>query len=51
LIGGAILITLLFFMGLSSGLLILWLFSIAPILYLLFLYYVKREKFIRIRPA
>lgn len=49
LVGGAIFMTLLFFMGLSSGLLVLQLFSMAPILYLLFLYYIKRKEFIQIR--
>ena len=49
LIGGGIFMTLLFFMGLSSGLLILQLLSMSPIIYLLFLYYVKRKKFIQIR--
>ena len=49
LVGGGIFMTLLFFMGLSSGLLILQLMSMSPIIYLLFLYYVKRKKFIQIR--
>jgi len=51
LIGGAIFMMMLFFMGLSSGLVVLWLFSVAPLLYLLFLYYIKRREFIRIRPV
>lgn len=49
LVGGGIFMTLLFFMGLSSGLLLLQLLSMAPIFYLLFLYYVKRKEFIQIR--
>lgn len=49
LVGGGIFMTLLFFMGLSSGLLILQILSMTPILYLLFLYYVKRKEFIQIR--
>lgn len=49
LVGGAVIMLLLFFMGLSSGYVILWLMSITPALYLLFLYYVKRREFIRIR--
>ena len=51
LIGGAVFMLLLFFMGLTSGIVLLWLLSISPILYLLFLYYVKRREFIRIRPV
>lgn len=51
LIGVAVLMTLLFFMGLSSGILFLWLLSVAPLLYLLFLYYIKRKEFIRIKSA
>jgi hypothetical protein len=51
LVGCSIFMTLLFFMGLSSGLIILWLLSISPVLCFLFLYYVKRKEFIRIRPA
>ena len=49
LVGGGIFMTLLFFMGLSSGLLILQLLSMTPILCLLFLYYIKRKEFIQIR--
>lgn len=49
LIGGGIFTTLLFSMGLSSGYFLLFFFSIIPILYLLFLYYIKRRDFIRIR--
>ena len=51
LVGGALFMTLLFFMGLSSGFLVLLVLSAAPILVLLFLYYIKRKEFIRIRPA
>lgn len=51
LIGGGVLMTLLFFMGLSSGLVLLLLLSIVPVGYLLFLYYGKRKEFIRIRPV
>jgi hypothetical protein len=48
LVGGAVLMTLLFFMGLSSGFLFLQLLSVTPVLYLLFLYYIRRREFIRI---
>jgi hypothetical protein len=51
LVGCSVVVLLLFFMGLSSGILVLWMLSIAPILRLLFLYYVKRKEFIRIKPA
>jgi hypothetical protein len=51
LVGGGIAMTMLFFMGLSSGFIVLQLLSIAPIFYLLFLYYIKRKEFIQIRPA
>lgn len=49
LVGGVISMTLVFFMGLSSGLLFLQLLSVTPILCLLFFYYIKRKKFIQIR--
>jgi len=51
LVGGGVAMIMLFFMGLSSGFIILQLLSIAPIFYLLFLYYIKRKEFIQIRPA
>jgi len=51
LVGGGVFMLILFFMGLSSGLLVLQLLSVAPIAYLLFLYYIKRKEFIRIQPA
>ena len=49
LIGGGVLMTLLFFMGFTSGLIFLQLLSMVPIFYLLFLYYIKRKEFIQIR--
>src|SRR6476646_9650945 len=51
LIGGAVFMTLLFFMWLSSGLVVLWLLSVLPIFCVLFFYYIKRKEFIRIRPV
>lgn len=51
LIGGGIFMMMVFFMGLTSGLVFLWLISVSPVLYLLFLYYIKRKEFIRIRPV
>lgn len=49
LIGAAVVMTLLFFMGLSSGFVFLLLLSVVPVALLLFLYYIKRKEFIRIR--
>ena len=49
LVGGAIFMTLLFFMGLTSGVIVLQLLSMSPVFYLLFLYYIKRKEFIQIR--
>lgn len=49
LVGGAVFMVLLFFMGLTSGLLLLWLLSIAPLFCLLFFYYIRRREFIQIR--
>lgn len=51
LVGGAIAMVMLFFMGLSSGFIFLQMLSISPIFYLLFLYYIRRKEFIQIRPA
>ncbi len=51
LVGGFIFMLILFFMGFSSGLIFLQLLSVSPVLYLLFLYYIKRKEFIQIRPV
>ena len=47
---GFIITLILFGMGLSSGLTFLQILSILPVIYFLFLYYIRREKFIRIQP-
>lgn len=51
LVGCSVLMFLLFLMGLSSGLMVLWVLSILPVVCVLFLYYIKRKEFIRIKPA
>lgn len=51
LIIGTIIAFIIYMMGLTSNLLILQLFSLAPIIYFLFLYYIKRKEFIQIRPV
>jgi len=49
LLVGGIIGFLLYMMGMTSGIVLLQLLSAAPILYFLFLYYVKRKEFIQIR--
>jgi len=51
LLVGFILTLLVYAMGLTSGILFLRLVSIAPIIYFLFIYYIKRKAFIRLRPV
>jgi len=51
LIIGFILTLVLYAMGHTSGIIFLQLLSILPILYFLFLYYIKRKDFIRIQPV
>jgi len=51
LLVGFILTLIVYAMGLTSGILFLRLVSIAPIIYFLFIYYIKREAFIRLRPV
>ena len=51
LIIGFILVLVLFAMGYTSGILFLRLLSIAPIVYLLVAYYIRRKEFIRIQPV
>ena len=50
LLVGFILTLIIYFMGLTSGLLFLRVLSMVPIFYLLFIYYINRKEFIRIRP-
>lgn len=51
LVGGLIFMLMFFAMGASSGVLVLQLFSMLPVIYMLFLYYIRRKEFIQIRPA
>jgi hypothetical protein len=51
LIVGLILVIVLYAMGFTSGIVFLQLLSMAPVLYFLFVYYIKRQKFIRIQPV
>ena len=50
LIGTFISMLLLFSMGLSSGAFILIFIGMAPLVYILYLYYLKREEFFRLKP-
>jgi hypothetical protein len=51
LVVGLILSAIVYTMGLTSGIIFLQLLSITPILFFLFLYYIKRKEFIQIRPV
>ena len=51
LLVGFILILLIYTMGETSGMLFLKILSLGPLIYFLFLYYIKRKEFIQIRPA
>jgi hypothetical protein len=51
LLVGFIIIVLLFTMGATSGIFFLQLLSLGPLIYFLFLYYIKRKEFIQIRPV
>lgn len=51
LIGGLIFMLMFFSMGATAGVLVLQVFSMLPVVYILFLYYIRRREFIQIRPA
>ena len=51
LVGGFIFMLMFFAMGATSGVFVLQLFSMLPVISLLFYYYIKRKEFIQIRPA
>jgi hypothetical protein len=51
LVVGLVIMFLLFAMGTTSGMLLLQLLSLAPVVYILFRYYIARKNFIRIKPA
>lgn len=50
LLAGLILTLITYFMGLTSGIVFLRALSMVPIFYLLFVYYINRKQFIRVRP-
>lgn len=51
LVGGAIFMLMFFAMGATAGVLLLQFFSLLPVMYVLFLYYIRRAEFIQIRPV
>lgn len=51
LIVGFLLMSIVYAMGFTSGILFLQLLATAPIFYFLFIYYINRKKFIRIQPV
>lgn len=51
LVGGAIFMLMFFSMGATSGVFVLQVFSLLPVIYVLFLYYIKRKEFIQIQPG
>lgn len=51
LIVGLIIMLLLYAMGATSGIILLQILSLAPIIYFLFLYYINRKEFIKILPV
>jgi hypothetical protein len=51
LVVGFVITLVLYAMGFTSGIIFLRLLSIAPVLYFLFLYYIKRQSFIRVQPV
>lgn len=51
LAAGALLLVLFYMAGLTSGIFLLKALSFSPILYFLYLYYINRKEFIKIREA
>jgi hypothetical protein len=51
LLVGLLIMFIVYAMGATSDMFILQLISIAPVVYFLFLYYIKRREFIQLRPA
>lgn len=51
LAGGFIFMLMFFMMGATAGVLALQVFSLLPVAYILFLYYIRRHEFIQIRPS
>jgi hypothetical protein len=50
LLGGSFLLVMLYLLGFFTGIFLIKLLSFAPIVWFLFLYYINRRDFIRIRP-
>lgn len=48
---GIVIMAALYIVGATSDLVVLQLLSMAPIIYFLFLYYIRRKEFIQLRPA
>lgn len=51
LLVGFLITLLVYFMGSTSGTILLQVISFAPVFYFLFLYYINRKEFIQLRPA
>ena len=51
LLGGFIVLAILYLTGLYTGFLILKVFSFLPVVYLVMFYYLNRKEFIRLRPV
>ena len=51
LLAGGMLVAVFYLVGLYSGILVLKLFSFAPVLYFLFFYYFNRKEFLQITPV
>lgn len=51
LLVGLVITLVVYFMGATSGMVLLQVLSLGPIIYFLFLYYVKRKEFIQLRPS
>lgn len=51
LLFGFIMVSILYAMGSTSGIVFLQLLSMVPIFYFLFLYYIRRKEFIRLQPV
>jgi hypothetical protein len=51
LIGGFVFMLMFFAMGSTSGVFVLQLFSMLPLIYILFIFYIRRREFIQLREA
>lgn len=48
---GLVLMIFFYLLGLATNMVVLYILSCLPLLYLLFLYYINRREFIQIRPV